>query len=74
MKTQAIAKFSDDKKTIIVTDCILAKDAEIEAEDFLDSMADEQGRYELIDPQLVRKPNEAGEYVFPVKYFPNDED
>jgi hypothetical protein len=70
---QTIAKFSDDKKAIIVTDCVTAADAQIEAENFLDSMADEQGRYELIDPQLVRKPNEAGEYLFPIEYFRSDE-
>lgn len=73
MQTQDITKWSDDGKTIIVTECVTAEDAQIEAEDFLDSMADEQGRYELIDPQLVRKPNEAGEYLFPVEYFRSDE-
>lgn len=73
MTPDQITKFSDDKKAIIVTDCVTAADAQIEAEDFADRMTDDQGSYILIDPQLVRKPNEDGEYVFPVKYFPNEE-
>lgn len=73
MKTQPIVEFSKDAKTVIVRDCVAAGDAQIEAEDFLELASDDAGTYELIDPQFVRKPNEVGEYVFPVEYFRSDE-
>lgn len=73
-QTQAITRWSDDGKTIIVIECACAKDAQIEAEDFAESMSDDLGSYHLIDPHMVRKPNEAGEYVFEVRYFPDEEE